>query len=128
METGSIRKSDLEGKYVFWDIDGTLAPYRFNDHVSDPDGTNNGMSLKEISEHIFLTRKPSQHMIKVVYSCGSRRNFIMGHCKFSRKWMINNCGWISIFQLLDNKIEYLLLKISRKLIVLLNTVQDIELT
>lgn len=33
METGSIRKSDLEGKYVFWDIDGTLAPYRFNDHV-----------------------------------------------------------------------------------------------
>ncbi len=48
--------------------------------------------------------------------------------KFSRKWMINNCGWISIFQLLDNKIEYLLLKISRKLIVLLNTVQDIELT
>lgn len=27
METGSIRKSDLEGKYVFWDIDGTLAPY-----------------------------------------------------------------------------------------------------
>lgn len=62
METGSIRKSDLEGKYVFGDIDGTLAPYRFNDHVSDPDGTNNGMSLKEISEHIFLTRKPSQHI------------------------------------------------------------------
>lgn len=85
METGSIRKSDLEGKYVFWDIDGTLAPYRFNDHVSDPDGTNNGMSLKEISEHIFLTRKPSQHMIKVVYSCGSRRNFIMGHCQVQQE-------------------------------------------
>jgi len=85
METGSIRKSDLEGKYVFWDIDGTLAPYRFNDHVSDPDGTNNGMSLKEISEHIFLTRKPSQHMIKVVYSCGARRNFIMGHCQVQQE-------------------------------------------
>ena len=85
METGSIRKSDLEGKYVFWDIDGTLAPYRFNDHVSDPDGTNNGMSLKEISEHIFLTRKPSQHMIKVVYSCGARRNFIMGHCQIQQE-------------------------------------------
>lgn len=26
METGSIRKSDLEGKYVFGDIDETLAP------------------------------------------------------------------------------------------------------
>lgn len=128
METGSIRKSDLEGKYVFWDIDGTLAPYRFNDHVSDPDGTNNGMSLKEISEHIFLTRKPSQHMIKVVYSCGSRRNFIMGHCQVQQE-MDDKQLWLDKhFQLLDNKIEYLLLKISRKLIVLLNTVQDIELT
>lgn len=85
MRTGSIRKSDLENKYVFWDIDGTLAPYRFNDHVSDPEGTNNGMSLKEISEHIFLTRKPSQHMMKVVYSCGARRNFIMGHCQVQQE-------------------------------------------
>ena len=38
----------LRDKYVFCDIDGTLAPYRFNDHVSDPDGTDNGMSLREI--------------------------------------------------------------------------------
>lgn len=85
MRTGSVRKSDLENKYVFWDIDGTLAPYRFNDHVSDPEGTNNGMNLKEISEHIFLTRKPSQHMMKVVYSCGARRNFIMGHCQVQQE-------------------------------------------
>jgi hypothetical protein len=85
MRTGSVRKSDLENKYVFWDMDGTLAPYRFNDHVSDPEGTNNGMSLKEISEHIFLTRKPSQHMMKVVYSCGARRNFIMGHCQVQQE-------------------------------------------
>ena len=85
MRTGSVRKSNLENKYVFWDIDGTLAPYRFNDHVSDPEGTNNGMSLKEISEHIFLTRKPSQHMMKVVYSCGARRNFIMGHCQVQQE-------------------------------------------
>lgn len=82
---GSVTKNDLENKYVFWDIDGTLAPYRFNDHVSDPDGTNNGMSLKEIDERIFLTRKPSQHMMKVVYSCGARRNFIMGHCRVQQE-------------------------------------------
>lgn len=48
-------------------------------------GTNNGMSLKEIDEHIFLTRKPSQHMMKVVYSCGARRNFIMGHCQVQQE-------------------------------------------
>lgn len=93
MRTGSVRKSDLEKKYVFWDIDGTLAPYRFNDHVSDPEGTNNGMSLKEISEHIFLTREPSQHMMKVVYSCGARRNFIMGHCQVQQE-MDNKQLWL----------------------------------
>ena len=51
-----ITKKDLDGKYVFWDIDGTLAAYRFNGHVADPTGTDNGMSLKEIEEGIFLTR------------------------------------------------------------------------
>ena len=47
---------------MFWDIDGTLAPYRFNGHILDPNGTNNGMSLKEIEDGIFLDRKPSKHM------------------------------------------------------------------
>ena len=123
MANGSCEKKDLENKYVFWDIDGTLAPYRFNDHVLDPEGTNNGMSLKEISEHIFLTRKPSQHMKKIVNSCGAKRNFIMGH------WQVQQevDDWISIFQLSDDKIEYLFLRISRKLIVLLNIVQNIGL-
>ena len=55
----------LRDKYVFWDIDGTLAPYRFNDHVSDPDGTDNGMSLREIEDGIFLTREPSKQMQKL---------------------------------------------------------------
>lgn len=50
---GNIYKNDLKNKYVFWDIDGTLAPYRFNGHISDPNGTNNGMSLKEIEDGIF---------------------------------------------------------------------------
>lgn len=85
MENGSVTKSDLEGKYVFWDIDGTLAPYRFNDHVADPDGTNNGMSLKEINEHIFLTREPSAQMCYIVYNCGAKKNIIMGHCQVQQE-------------------------------------------
>lgn len=66
MINGSVEIKDLENKYVFWDIDGTLAPYRFNDHVADPDGTNNGMSIQEIEEGIFLGRKPSRHMQKAI--------------------------------------------------------------
>lgn len=44
MINGNAQWQDLKDKYVFWDIDGTLAPYRFNGHVADPDGTDNGMS------------------------------------------------------------------------------------
>lgn len=48
--TETVKVENLRDKYVFWDIDGTLAPYRFNNHVADPDGTNNGMSLEEIED------------------------------------------------------------------------------
>ena len=76
-----ITKKDLEGKYVFWDIDGTLAAYRFNGHVADPDGTDNGMSLKEIDKGVFLKRKPSLLMQKVLKDCKPKNNIIMGHCQ-----------------------------------------------
>lgn len=46
-------QDELKNKYIFWDIDGTLAAYRFNGHVSDPEGTDNGMSLKEIEDGFF---------------------------------------------------------------------------
>lgn len=60
MVNGSITKKELKNKYVFWDIDGTLAPYRFNGHTGDPDGTNNEMSLNEIEAGVFLLRANSQ--------------------------------------------------------------------
>lgn len=54
MINGNAQWQDLKDKYVFWDIDGTLATYRFNGHVADPDGTDNGMSLKEIEDNVFF--------------------------------------------------------------------------
>ena len=50
-------KINLRNKYIFWDIDGTLAAYRFNGHVSDPEGTDNGMSLKEIEDGVLSEDK-----------------------------------------------------------------------
>lgn len=69
----------------FWDIDGTLAPYRFNNHVADPDGTNNGMSIQEIEKGIFLARKPSRHMQKVLSTCNAKENIVMGHCQVEKE-------------------------------------------
>lgn len=84
---------DLENKYVFWDIDGTLAPYRFNNHVADPNGTNNGMSLKEIEDGVFLTRKPSKHMQNVLDTCNAKENIVMGHCQV-KKEMEDKQPWL----------------------------------
>lgn len=39
------------------------------------------MSLKEINEGIFLERKPSLLMQKVINECNSKKNIIMGHCQ-----------------------------------------------
>ena len=90
---GNAQIKDLKNKYVFWDIDGTLAPYRFNDHVGDPDGTNNGMSLKEIEDGVFLTRKPSKHMQKVLNTCKAKKHIVMGHCQV-KKEMEDKQPWL----------------------------------
>ncbi len=76
---GNARIEDLKNKYVFWDIDGTLAPFRFNNHIADPNGTDNATSLQEIEDGIFLTRKPSKHMQNVLATCNAKENIVMGH-------------------------------------------------
>lgn len=76
---GSADLFDTEGKYIFWDIDGTLAPYRFNDHVGSPDGKDAGMSREEIESGIFLNRMPSLHMKYVIGTCRAEKNIILGH-------------------------------------------------
>lgn len=93
MNSGMITKKELENKYVFWDIDGTLASYRFNGHVADPKGTDNGMSLEEIEQGVFLERKPSQLMQKVLKECNAKKNIIMGHCQ-NQKEMADKQIWL----------------------------------
>lgn len=92
--TEHVSVENLRDKYVFWDIDGTLAPYRFNDHVADPDGTNNGMSLKEIEDGVFLYRKPSKHMQRVVSKSEAKENIIMGHCLVEKE-IIDKEIWLN---------------------------------
>ena len=85
MMNGNAQIEDLENKYIFWDIDGTLAPYRFNDHVADLDGTDNGMSIQEIEGGIFLTRNPSKHMQNVLKTCNAKEHIVMGHCQIEKE-------------------------------------------
>lgn len=81
-----------------------MAEYRFNDHVADPDGTNNGMSLKEVEEHIFLHRKPSLHMTKVIKTCGAKENIIMGHCQVEQERIDKQIWLDKYFPMMKNRL------------------------
>lgn len=81
----SLTPEDTKGKYIFWDIDGTLAPYRFNGHVSDPEGSKYGMNQTEVKNGLFLTRLPSKHMQRVVETSGAKEHIIMGHVLSERE-------------------------------------------
>lgn len=75
----AISIKETKDKIIFWDVDGTLAPYRYNGHISDPEGSNNGQSAKEIEDGIFLYRKPSRFMQTVLKECKAKEHIIMGH-------------------------------------------------
>ena len=119
----SITKKETQNKYIFWDLDGTLAPYRFNNHISDPNGTKNGISEQEIEDGIFLKRKPSRHMQQVLKTCMSKRNIIVGHylnvkeINDKEKWLnkyypnINDIIWVPMN---NSKTEHILSYCNKK--------------
>lgn len=68
----------LKNKYVFVDIDGTLAEYRFNNHVSAKDGTTNGQTMKEIENHVFLHSRPLKTIIQTLKKAKKKGIWICG--------------------------------------------------
>ncbi len=68
----------LKNKYIYVDIDGTLAEYRFNNHVSAKDGTTNGQTMEEIENHVFLHSKPLKAVINTLKKARKRGIWICG--------------------------------------------------
>lgn len=83
----------LRNKYIYVDIDGTLAEYRFNNHVSAKDGTTNGMTMQEIQNHVFSYSRPLKSIIKM-----------LGKVKKKGIWV---CGAIISPIELEDKISWL---------------------
>lgn len=101
---GFITKEILDGKTIFWDIDGTLAPYRFNNHVTASDDFNNGVSIKEIEENIFLKRKPSRFMQNIIKNTNIAKNIVMGYC-INDKEISDKQKWLDIyFPMIEDRI------------------------
>ena len=91
----TIGVEDTRDKIIFWDIDGTLAPYRYNGHVADPEGTSNGQSMKEIEQGIFFERKPSRFMQSVLRESQAREHIVMGHC-ICEKEVSDKQKWLDV--------------------------------
>ena len=100
---GMINSSITKGKIIFWDIDGVLAPYRFNNHVGVDDGTHNGMSKEEVDNGCFLYRKPSKHMQKVLNTSGAKKNIIMGHSGYYQE-ILDKKKWLKEYYLMIDDI------------------------
>lgn len=43
------------------------------------------MSIQEIEKGVFLARKPSRRMQKVLSTCNAKENIVMGHCQVEKE-------------------------------------------
>lgn len=92
--------SNCKNKYIYTDIDGTLAEYRFNNHLSAKDGTANGQTIEEINNHIFLYSRPLKTVIDTLRKVEKRGIWICGaiispiELQDKDIWLRKNCSGI----------------------------------
>lgn len=70
----------LEGKYVFFDVDGTLSEYRFNDKLYA--GLKPELGCQTLNEFLFgdlfLKARPLKSMQKIISKLDKDKVFILG--------------------------------------------------
>lgn len=71
-----LHKEDFNNKIVFWDIDGTLAAYRFNGYMTH--GFTERLK-QDIENGVFLQRPPSKFAQKIINDISPIKNIILGH-------------------------------------------------
>ena len=105
LDTGMISKDDLKDKYVFFDIDGTLAAYRFKDYVGESIVTNNGMNIQDLNDGIFFKRGPSKFMQKVVLDIKDvvREIICLSYCTSDRERIDNNLWLDKCYPMIKNR-------------------------
>lgn len=69
---------NLKDKYVFFDVDGTLSEYRYNDHVSSKNDWA-GQTWEELFfGDVFVNNRPLKTMINLVEQLNSNKIFVLG--------------------------------------------------
>ena len=70
----------LKDKYVFFDVDGTLSEYRYNDKVYDGGRPELGCQTLEdlLFSNLFSKARPLKTMQKIVSNLDSNKVFVLG--------------------------------------------------
>ena len=70
----------LKDKYVFFDVDGTLSEYRYNDKLYNGDRPELGCQTLEdlLFSNLFSKARPLKTMQKIVSNLDSNRVFVLG--------------------------------------------------
>lgn len=66
-----LKAEDFKDKVVIWDLDGTIAPYRFNGHIMHADIHRNATE-EEVEAGVFYNRIPCKHIQNVMSSIDSK--------------------------------------------------------
>ncbi|MCM1440882.1 MAG: hypothetical protein NC131_17030 [Roseburia sp.] len=83
MVGGYIMKSDLEGKHVFWDVDGVLAPFRFNNKVWPNVGYPSALTQEMVDNYCFYARSPCKLAQRIIRTSNAKQNVVLGKIAFS---------------------------------------------
>lgn len=68
----------LKGKYIFFDLDGTLSEYRFNDHVSGRTDIG-GQTFEELFfGDVFVSNRPLRTMVELIKELDHNKVFVLG--------------------------------------------------
>lgn len=72
----------LKNKYVFFDVDGTLSEYRYNDKLYGGRCPELGSQTLDqlMFSNLYLESRPLKTMQKVIHSLNPDRIFVLGAC------------------------------------------------
>lgn len=68
----------LKDKYCFFDLDGTLSEYRYNNHVSGRTGIG-GQTFEELFfGDVFVSNRPLKTMVELIQKLQSDKVYVLG--------------------------------------------------
>lgn len=116
MKDGFLTKADLQGKHIFWDVDGVLAPFRFQDKIWPNDDRKRALNQDMVDAGVFYDRAPCKLVQRVLRQSEAKSHRVLGKYVYSgeiaqkKLWLdeyypeMSDYIWVPVY---DSKAVYL---------------------